>query len=268
VSKRPWIPFYFADYTAKTEHLTVVEHGAYFLLMKHYYMTRHPLPADTDRLLMICRAFADHEKAAVMNVLGEFFVLDRDHYRHPRIEEELMRASEICEKKAAAGKMGAAATNQKIAAQKRHMPTHSYSHSQPSSQDTKDEEKPLHASACPNDVQPNMNPEGAAGKSRRGSRIPDSFAVTEEHREFARKYKLPSPDLQIDEFRDNWRSQAGNRGVKLDWDATFRNWLRHAAQYGGRKKMVGMREPSTPEQFEEMKKNQLERNPDGTYRIK
>lgn len=31
-------------------------------------------------------------------------------------------------------------------------------------------------------------------------------------------------------FRDYWRAQPGQRGVKLDWDATWRNWLRRAAE--------------------------------------
>lgn len=27
-------------------------------------------------------------------------------------------------------------------------------------------------------------------------------------------------------FRDYWRAKAGKEGVKLDWEATWRNWVR------------------------------------------
>jgi hypothetical protein len=62
--------------------------------------------------------------------------------------------------------------------------------------------------------------------SKRGTRIPEDFTVTEEHRAFARKHGFPSPDDEIDEFRDYWRAVPGQKGCKLDWDATFRNRLR------------------------------------------
>ena len=29
-------------------------------------------------------------------------------------------------------------------------------------------------------------------------------------------------------FKDYWKAQPGQRGVKLDWDATWRNWIRNA----------------------------------------
>ncbi|KAB2761724.1 hypothetical protein F9L00_12725 [Brucella anthropi] len=35
---------------------------------------------------------------------------------------------------------------------------------------------------------------------------------------------------EADKFRDYWRGQPGQRGVKLDWEATWRNWCRSAAE--------------------------------------
>lgn len=65
-------------------------------------------------------------------------------------------------------------------------------------------------------------------QSPRGSRIPESFSVTEEHRTFARMNKLPSPDSQIGAFKDYWEAKSGKDAAKLDWDKTFHNWLRNA----------------------------------------
>lgn len=34
----------------------------------------------------------------------------------------------------------------------------------------------------------------------------------------------------FDEFRDYWIAQPGQKGVKTDWDATWRNWVRRQNQ--------------------------------------
>jgi hypothetical protein len=31
-----------------------------------------------------------------------------------------------------------------------------------------------------------------------------------------------------DKFKDYWRAKPGREGVKIDWDATWRNWMRTA----------------------------------------
>jgi hypothetical protein len=36
-----------------------------------------------------------------------------------------------------------------------------------------------------------------------------------------------NPKRLADGFRDYWIAQPGAKGVKLDWDATWRNWVRN-----------------------------------------
>ena len=38
----------------------------------------------------------------------------------------------------------------------------------------------------------------------------------------------------FDTFRDYWRAQPGQKGVKTDWPATWRNWCRRHSENGGR----------------------------------
>lgn len=64
-------------------------------------------------------------------------------------------------------------------------------------------------------------------------RVPSTYVVSDEMRAFAARNKLPDPDLHIAEFIDYWTAQPGQRGVKSDWDATFRNWLRRAQNFKG-----------------------------------
>jgi len=41
----------------------------------------------------------------------------------------------------------------------------------------------------------------------------------------------PKARSELEKFRDHWAQQPGQRGVKLDWNAAWRNWARRAAEY-------------------------------------
>lgn len=65
--------------------------------------------------------------------------------------------------------------------------------------------------------------------AKRGTRLPDDFAVTREMAEWAR---ANHPDVdgrrETEKFIDYWQAAAGQKAVKLDWPATWRNWIRTA----------------------------------------
>lgn len=67
--------------------------------------------------------------------------------------------------------------------------------------------------------------------SRRGTRIPDPFVVTDAMRQWAAN-EFPWLDVAAatDEFVDYWRGVPGARGVKVDWPGTWRNSLRKTAR--------------------------------------
>ncbi len=99
-----WGAFYWGDYIADTGHLTLAQHGAYLLLMAHYYRTRRPLPANAPVLHRVCRCTTDADRCAVDVVLEEFFTLDGDFYRQHRIDRELAKAVDISEKRSVAAR--------------------------------------------------------------------------------------------------------------------------------------------------------------------
>ena len=74
--------------------------------------------------------------------------------------------------------------------------------------------------------------DGDRGTRKRGTRIPSGFAVDAEMKQWATDNALGHLDLQAitAEFVDYWTSVAGQRGVKLDWVATWRNWIRRKAE--------------------------------------
>lgn len=94
------------DYARKAGHLTMMEHGAYTLILDAYYEREQPL---TQReCLRVARARTDEEKEAVLAVLEEFFEFDTrtDRYIQRRVEEELDWASKQADINRANGKKG------------------------------------------------------------------------------------------------------------------------------------------------------------------
>jgi uncharacterized protein YdaU (DUF1376 family) len=95
-----WMPIYWGDYFKDTLHLSAEEHGAYFLLMGHYWCNGK-IPRDINILKNITRL----SEKKLSNVLA-FFEIDGAYYSHRRIDEELRKAAENKQKKSEAGKKG------------------------------------------------------------------------------------------------------------------------------------------------------------------
>lgn len=82
-------PHHLGDYATATAELSMLEHGAYRLLLDHYYRTESALVLDFGRLCRVCGAVTAEEQAAVESVLARFFDRTPDGYRHERCEQEL-----------------------------------------------------------------------------------------------------------------------------------------------------------------------------------
>ena len=67
----------------------------------------------------------------------------------------------------------------------------------------------------------------AEKKTQRGTRLPADCLLPPDWADFC-KHQRPDlvPRQVFDEFRDYWIAQPGQKGVKTDWDATWRNWVR------------------------------------------
>lgn len=71
---------------------------------------------------------------------------------------------------------------------------------------------------------------GTSGDKARGSRIPDDFFPTSHSIDLIRnQFPGITENFLVGEhakFRDHWVAVSGARGRKIDWDATWRNWIR------------------------------------------
>ena len=81
-----------------------------------------------------------------------------------------------------------------------------------------------------------------AKRGERGTRVPEDFTITAKMREWANK-EIPgfNIDTETPQFIDYWKGVSGNKGVKLDWVATWRNWMRNSFKRQSERKQSGYR---------------------------
>lgn len=77
------------DYAKDTGLLSMIEHGAYNLLLDRYYGTEAGIPKD--QVYRVAKANTKAERAAVDSVLAEFFKLQDGVWIKGRCEEEIER---------------------------------------------------------------------------------------------------------------------------------------------------------------------------------
>jgi uncharacterized protein YdaU (DUF1376 family) len=98
---RPWMPLYVGDYLGDTGHLTTAQHGAYLLLMMHYWR-KGELP-DDDRQLSKITKLPLRTWCEYRATLQDFF---HEGWKHKRIDAELERMMRVSAKRAIAGQKG------------------------------------------------------------------------------------------------------------------------------------------------------------------
>jgi uncharacterized protein YdaU (DUF1376 family) len=107
------MPMYWGDYARDTGHLNAAGHGAYLMLIKHYWSTGNPLADDDDELWRVACCDSKKEWQKLRPKIVRLFIQDGGKLRHKRVEKELIKACAITHAKAEAGKKGAEARWQK-----------------------------------------------------------------------------------------------------------------------------------------------------------
>lgn len=214
MSQNPFMQLYVGDYLADTLDLTTEQHGAYLLLLMTMWRHDAKLPNDHAKLARIARVSA-RRWHLVWSEIQHFFYVDGDQIRNKRLDREHQKASSISEKRSASGAAGgrAKALKDKEAhlAKATNLPQHS--------------QKP----------EPEEKEEAKASSKKRGSRLSPEWRLPKPWGEWAIAEGLSEICVrrEADRFRDYWTGVAGAKGVKLDWQATWRNWVRKALETRG-----------------------------------
>jgi uncharacterized protein YdaU (DUF1376 family) len=180
-------------------HLSETEDLAFRRMLDWSYLHEKPLPVDPQEIARQIRMRTHSESIEI--VLNEYFELREDGWINLRVIQELLKVGIKSEKASASAK---ARWGKKDA---NALPTQSDSNAThntlPITHNTKE-------------------------KNKRGSRLPQDWFLSKAMGEWATQER---PDLDVrqvaEQFKDYWVAQAGQKGVKLDWDATWRNWVRN-----------------------------------------
>lgn len=222
----PWMPLDVAAYRKDTAHLEAAEHGAYLLLIMHYWAVGS-LPED-DRQLARIAAMTTAQWKRSKPVVQAFF---HDGWKHKRIDKELARAAEISSKRAAAAMQRHSKSNASAPANAQQVDTHARTRAPalPPQPQLPEEERSLRSLA-------------PADKTR-GTRLPEAWEPTPADRAMA-ELALGEDGTRelLANFRDYWAGVPGQRGRKTNWDATWRNRVRD--QIGRAAKFPASRVPA------------------------
>jgi len=224
------------DYAKKAGRLTMLQHGSYTLLIDSCY-DRETFPT-LEQALEWTWASTEAEVEAVKFVLNRFFTLDKDGcYVQDRILQELLEYH------------AKADTNKRIAIER----------------ETKRKEKSTNREQVVDESPPNHKPitnnQEPEVKTQRGSRLPTDWTLPDDWADWAEKER---PDLLIyktaESFKDFWISKPGAGGVKLDWQATWRNWVRSQKQsFAKAQDLIHQTTPTPPNQDAALRKIEEDR---------
>ena len=175
--KRPWMPFYVADYLADTAHLSTTEHGAYVLLILHYW-TKGGLPTDEESIRRITR-LTPRQWSQSRDVLRSLF---QDGWRHKRVDAELAQSIEKSKVNSANAKRRHNGRTEAAEVSQVRSDTQSQSQSQSESQ--KKDSSPL-PPACG----------GLPGRTAKPMPFPENVRLTDRERKIAIAEQMPEADI-------------------------------------------------------------------------
>lgn len=209
------------DYAKKTVHLSLLEHGAYLLMLHAYYGTEKPLPVEA--LYRITHAHTKAERAAVDSVAAQFWKKTDAGLVNGRAFEELEIAVVQVSAARENGKRGG---RPKI--------TQRVSENNPVSSESETQRvlknKAIHypLSTIQKEGEPPAPTETAKAKGK--IPIPEDLQLTEAMRAQALER---FPDADPDEMFTQFRAYHKREGtVYKSWPHAWVTWLGNASKFG------------------------------------
>lgn len=207
----PYFPLFPDDFEADTAHLSMAEDGAYNRLLRLCWRSpRCQIPAEEAWLFRKLRARTDEEMAAVRIVIEEYFDAKSGMLTNPKLLKIWNESNASYERRAKAGSKGGSAKAMKT------------NKTDPSNA------TPMLKQPEPEPIEKEIEANASPKKVPKATRLPEDWRVPLTLGEWAVEEGMP-PDVvrrEAAKFRDYWRAQPGQKGVKLDWPATWRNWVR------------------------------------------
>lgn len=231
-----YYPHHIGDFISDTSRLTDGQCMAYLRLIWHYYDTELPLENDLESLAFKIGA----NLSDVQLILKHYFVLDGDIWRNSRCDaviDEYHDKADKARKSAEARWKNAKAIR-----------TDSERNANASENDANEHKNDANQKPITNNQKIDLlvTPQAATPK-KRATRLPEDWKPNRDYYEAAKNEKPDMTDewfsLVAHKFKDYWVAKSGKDATKMDWLATWRNWIRreveNAKTGSGTKKSYG-----------------------------
>lgn len=218
-----YYPHHIGDFIADTSRLTDSQCMAYLRLIWHYYDTEKPLENDPESLAFKVGANASD----VSLILKHYFIFDGDVWRKTRCDNV------IAEYHGKANKARKSAEARwKNADAKR---TDSERNANASENNANASKSDANQEPITNNQKPIVKElvTPSATPRLKATRLPNDWKPTQEHWDAAiliNSDLAPRLNLIAETFRDYWIAKSGKDATKMDWMATWKNWIRREAQ--------------------------------------
>lgn len=211
------------DYLRDTAHLSLLEHGVYTRLLDIYYTREGPLPG-VEQSARLVGARTREERQALETVLGEFFEAVDGQFIQRRCERELQASREKAERNREVGSKGGRPRKKQNPEETQTVSEKKPTENPDGFQNETQAEPTENPFPIANSHIPPLGPPQGGGK-RGAKRCPDGFEVTPAMRQWAAS---EAPGVDVDRETRAFRDFEFSRAY-TDWPATWRNWLRRAA---------------------------------------
>ena len=215
MSEMPWVRFFPSDWLGGTRAMSASETGIYITLIATMYERGEPIPVDHARMARLCGASNSVFKACLKALIDDGKIIETEKgLWNDRVQKEVVYRQEKSQ-------VGLQAANARWDKKRNEINVNDDALAMPSQCARNANQKPE-----PDIKERDTN---VSLKKNRGSRIPEGF---EPDTELAMRMGLTSSQAENEaaKFKDYWASVSGAKGVKQDWLATWRNWVRSAVE--------------------------------------
>ena len=209
----PALPLWTDAYLGDTTHLTTIEHGAYLLLLISMWRAGGTLP-DDDRLLAKYVHTTPAQWARISTNVRPFFKAAEGRISQGRLSDELKAVKQNSKRQS--DRVKARWLKTKYTGGTAVIP-----------------DAYRNDTTLPLPLTSKIKEEEAKASFKKkavGTRLPMDWFLPKDWGDWAVSQGWIEDDIrdQADRFRDHWHGKSGANATKLNWLATWRNWLRVA----------------------------------------
>ncbi|AGF74979.1 phage related protein [Bartonella australis AUST/NH1] len=253
----PYVCWYQNDFLGGVRGMRAHEIGIYTILLNEIYARGRPLDLSKERLARLCGCDKRTFVSALDMLIAEGKILNlASGLWNQRCENVFQEREKLLEQKSFAGR-SSAQKRKKINAQVQHLPDEYPRSDERNSEAQKREEKETPNGVLQKNTLPGLkkgtffgervenipsqgttteeDPKGRTSSctetgeqtvtSLKGERLPSNWTA-DLHAAISEGLSEEQARWQEKKFRDYWRAKSGKEALKMDWQATWRNWFR------------------------------------------